>query len=332
MTTRTNVLLVDLDDECLSGVVAGMLAPALGLDDRVERVRREPSPFASLFPAEVLSVSLREGQSLRLFLKHLGPEESYQPDKQRRDREPRVYEKLLGDPTLPVARCYGSRRNEDTGRLELYLEYLDDWHLKYHGLEHWFTAARELARLHAHFAARADLLRECDFLLKLDARYFADWAARALAAASFDSAPLAAAMKPALRAYGRVCEVLARQPVTLVHNDLAPKNVIADRTRSPARICFVDWEMAGAGCGLLDLVHLKYGLDAASDCQMVAEYRTELRGTGLLPTDDAEFERVLSACEAHKILYRVAHCGTLRPPPATLEQWVADARKHVDRV
>ena len=327
-----NTLLVDLDDERLSGVLEELLAPVLGPHARVEGVRREPCPFASLSPAEVLSVSLREGRPLRLFLKHLGPEESHQPDKRRRDREAHVYQELLDGYTLAVPQYYGSRRNEDTGRLELYLEYVDDWHLKYHGLEHWFAAARELARFHSHYAARDDLLRGCDFLLTLDAGYFAAWAERARAAVLSYCAPLAAAMETVLAAYGRVCQLLAQQPVTLVHNDLAPKNVIADRARSPARICFVDWEMAGVGCGLLDLVHLKYGLDATNDREMVSAYRAELRGAGLLPADDAEFERVLSACEVHKTLYRLAHCGTLRPPPPTLEQWVAEAREHVGRV
>ena len=332
MGTPVNILPIDLDGGRLSGVLEELLAPVLGPDVRVEGVRREPCPFASLFPAEVISLSVRDRRPLRLFLKHLGPEGSHQPDKRRRDREARVYQDLLDDPALAVPRYYGSRLNEDTGRLELYLEYLDDWPLKYHGLEYWFAAARELARFHAHFAERGDLLRECDFLLALDAGYFADWAERARAAVSSYSAPFAAAMEPVLAAHGRVCELLARQPITLVHNDLAPKNVIADRTRSPSRICFVDWEMAGVGCGLLDLVHLKYGLDATTDREMVDVYRTELRGTGLLPTDDAEFERVLSACEVHKTLYRLAHCGTLRPPPSTLEQWVVDARAHSDRV
>ena len=39
-----------------------------------------------------------------------------------------------------MARYYGSRWNVETERQELYLEYVDDWNLKYHDLEHWFTA------------------------------------------------------------------------------------------------------------------------------------------------------------------------------------------------
>src|SRR5207237_7099752 len=140
-----------------------------------------------------------------------------------------------------------------------------DWDLRYQGLEHWFAAARGLARLHAHFAGRAGELAACDFLLRLDGDYLRGWAARARDVAGGYDGPLAAALARVVAGYGPVCEVLARQPPTLVHNDLAPKNVLADRAHRPARICVVDWEVAGVGCGLLDLVDLKYGLDPAGD-------------------------------------------------------------------
>ena len=44
-------------------------------------------------------------------------------------------------------------------------------------------------------------------------------------------------------------DLLAEQPPTLVHNDLAPKNVIADTSANPGRTCIVDWEMAEWGAG-----------------------------------------------------------------------------------
>jgi aminoglycoside phosphotransferase (APT) family kinase protein len=323
---------IELDEDQLALTAAELLAPALGRDARVESVRRERSPFATLFPADVLHVSLAGGRAVRVFLKHLGPEQPGQPDKERRDREVLVYEHLLRDERLPVPRCYGSRWNDRTGRRELYLEYLDDWNLKYHAVEQWFVAARRLAQLHAYFAGRTHLLRGCDFLLSLDRGYFTRWAGRARQAVAAQSAELDAPMEQILSACSRVAELLEQQPPTLVHNDLAPKNVIADRAGSPTRIFFIDWEMAGVGCGLLDLVHLKYGLDRVSEREMVAAYRAGLEGTGLLPLSDGEFERVLAACELHKTLYRLAHSPAWRLPPATLAQWVAEATAFLERV
>jgi hypothetical protein len=135
----------------------------------VVSVRSQPIPVPSVFPAEILSVSLADGDQLSLFVKHLGSEQAEHPDKQRRDREVRVYETLLRYAAeLPVPRYYGSRWNAATQRTDVYLEYVPDWSLKYTDLEHWFTAAHRLAQLQAHFAARPERLLSCDFLLRLD--------------------------------------------------------------------------------------------------------------------------------------------------------------------
>src|SRR5205814_8474943 len=128
------------------------------------------------------------GEEVSLFVKQLGSEQADHPDKQCRDREPRLYEELLGSEGLPVPRYYGSRWNEQTNRLEIYLEYIGDWSLKYQNLQNWFPAARCLALFHAHCARRAAELRSCDYLLRLDAPYFRQWAQRALAEVTKQSA------------------------------------------------------------------------------------------------------------------------------------------------
>jgi Phosphotransferase enzyme family len=316
----------------LRSTVELLLARAAGHPVRVRGLERRPSPFATLFPAEVLSLSLAGGGQLSLFVKHLGPEEADNPDKRCRDREVRVYEGLLAGHDLPVPRYYGSALNEATGRRGVFLEYVDDWSLKYQSLEHWQTAARRLARLHAHFAARAGELAACQFLLRLDAGYLHTWARRALATVRELYPESAAGLEGVVRESGRVAGVLGRQPVTLVHNDLAPKNTLADRTKDPARICFVDWELAGVGCGLLDLVHLKYGLGPEDDRRMCAAYCGELAGTGLVPADPRELDAVLAACELHKTLYRLASCRPWGLPADRVAGWVDDACGFLVRV
>lgn len=322
----------DPDEVGLCLTLEALLTGAWGRPMKVRGVQRQPSPFATLFPAEVLSVSLQGGGELFLFVKHLGPEEADHPDKQDRDREVRVYEDLLGDQDLPVVRYYGSRVNGAAQRRAVFLEYVADWNLRYHDLEHWFTAARRLAHLHAYFAARAERLRACDFLLRLDAPYLGGWAARAFSVVAGLSGELAAGLERVVSHYDRVTEVLTRQPVTLVHNDLSPKNVIANRSSRPARICFVDWELAGMGCGLLDLVHLKYGLDPVDDRRMVDAYCAELAGTGLLPTGPRELGRLFAACELHKTLTRLAFSKTWRLPVEKVAEWVSECQAFFSRV
>jgi len=308
--------------------LARFVSKARRRDVAVTGWRREPAPFAvaGVSPIEVLRVSLEGQEELALFVKHLGSEQADHPDKQCRDREPRLYDELLGGEGLPVPEYYGSQWNELTNRRDLYLEYIGDWSLKYQGLDNWFAAAPRLAQFHAHFARQAAELRACDYLLRLDAVYFQEWAERALAAVAKQPGGPAEDLGAVVKEYGPVAETLASQPVTLVHNDLAPKNVLADRSHRPARICFVDWEMAGVGCGLLDLVHLKHGLDAASDQAMCSAYCAELVGTGLLPSEPHELRRLFAACELHHTLYRLAHSHLWRLPLDRVAHWVAEAR------
>jgi hypothetical protein len=319
--------LVSLEEDSLRLTLERFLSKAQMRSVKVIGWKSKPSPFvvAGVFPIEVLHISLQEGGEVVLFVKHLGPEQADHPDKQHRDREPRIYEELLGGDSLPVPRYYGSRWNEVTKRLEFFLEYIGDWSLKYQDLEHWFPAARCLAQFHAHFAGRTTQLLARDYLLRLDALYFHQWAERGLAVVAEQASELADQLAKVVNNYGRVADILARQPLTLVHNDLAPKNVLADRSHHPARICFVDWEMAGVGCGLLDLVHLKYGLDPASDQAMRMAYCAELAGTNLLPSNPTELSRLFAACEIHHTLYRLASSKAWRLPLDRVGQWVTEA-------
>ncbi len=292
----------------------------------VVSAERTPSRFATLFPADVVTLRLRSGETRFVFVKRLGSEQADHPDKERRDREVRVYQQLLDDGRLPVPRFYGWEWDHENRRRELYLEYVDDLSLRYQALEHWLEAARELARLHRWFAERRDRLDALTFLLRIDEAYIQAWAERAVGAAWALSPRLGLRLQRAVEGIGPAAALLAGMPPTLVHNDLSPKNVIASRSASPARICFVDWELAGFGCGPLDLVHLRYGLGPADASRMWSTYRAELEGTDVVP-DGVEEVAVLAACELHKTLYRLAHAGRWRLPLSTVEEWIADTER-----
>jgi hypothetical protein len=303
-----------------------------GTPAKVASLTLEPSPFATVFPANMLSIHFESGRRVRLFVKYLGSEQADHPDKQCRDREIRVYEELLRDGNLPVVGYCGFRWNSETSRHELFLEYLDDWNLKYHELEHWFTAARELANLHIHFAAKAQKLRDCRFLLRFDGVYFKDWSSRALTTVSRRNAELGSEFGRILVRSEPATDVITEQPLTLVHNDLSPKNVLAVTSHKPARICFVDWEMAGVGCGLMDLVHLKHGLKAADDERMRATYCAAMAGTGLLPSDPEDLRRLFLACELHQTIYLLAFSDVWKLPIETVKQWVDEAGQLVSQL
>jgi hypothetical protein len=294
----------------------------------VTAITRRPSRFATLFPADIVTLTLRSGERRSVFVKRLGAEQADHPDKQCRDRELRVYEELLDDERLPVPRFYGWAWDEENERREVFLEYVDDWNLQYQSLDHWLEAARALARLHGWFAERRDLLASRPFLLRIDEDYVRAWAGRAVDATTSLSLVLGARLLRAVEGIGPAAVLLAAMPPTLIHNDLSPKNAIADRSVDPARIYFVDWELAGFGCGPLDLVHLSYGLERADAERMWSAYRAELAGSDVLPPAGAD-DAVLAACELHKTLYRLAHAPQWRLPHATVDEWVADAERLV---
>jgi hypothetical protein len=317
--------------ESLRAVLEDVLAPHLGAATRVASVASAPSRFAHRASAEVLTVELEHGGTLRLFRKGLGHEHGDHPDKVRRDREPMVYRELLARADLDTPHFYGSRWDARAGRHDLFLEYVDAWSLKYHDLDHWVTAVRRLAVLHASFARQGGALARHDFLLRIDGSYLGAWATRAVAAAHEASAAVGRRLERVVGDHREIAELLTAQPLTLVHNDLAPKNAIADVSSSPARICFVDWEMAGVGCGLLDLAHLMHGLSPPDEERLRSAYCSELGGAGLLPSGRG-LRRVLDACALHNAVYRVAHAQEWGIQRRTVTQWVdeiADLRRAI---
>lgn len=312
--------------ESLDANLRAAVRRAAGPGAEVLGVQRSPSPYATVFPAEVVTVELTSGERIAIFVKHLGDEQRSHPDKRVREREVRVYDELLGDGGLPVPRFLGSGWNDATGRRELFLEYVDGWNLKYRDLRHWHTAARRLAQLHLAFARQPDRLLERDFLLRLDRDYLLAWAGRAVAAVASLSAEGASRLQRTVNDLDVAIDLLAGQPPTLVHNDLAPKNVIAGALASPDRTCIVDWEMAGVGCGLIDLAHLTYGLPAEEVERMLGLYGEELTGTGLMPSGE-EGTRLFAACSLHGALYRLAHAAEWRLPLERVEEWIAESEQ-----
>jgi hypothetical protein len=304
--------------------VERLIAEARGAPIRVAAVREESSRFTNVNEANVVFVELTTGEHISLFVKEMRRHDH--PDKTRPDREAEVYERLFQSSDLPVAGFFGAIYDRASQHGELFLEYLRDWDLRYHGLELWDVAVRHLAQLHSWFSERTTELAACGALLRLDAAYFRAWADRAVDAVAVRSSELGQALERGLDGYDRVTVLLGQQPPTLVHNDLSPKNVIVDRSRSPVRTYIVDWEMAGIGCAFLDLVHLTYGLAADDDRRLRTTYVRELSARSLLPETFDEQERLLRACEAHKTLYRLAHVVEWNTSPVAIGRWADDVR------
>ncbi len=300
---------IDIDESELCDSVAGALAERFGREVEVVSLIRSPSPYATVFPADIVEARLADGTVSRLFVKYLGSEESAHPDKLGPEREIRLYRDVLVGEGLPVVRFFGAPWQPRLGRHQLILEHVDDWNLKYHDLPVWYRAAHEVGRLHAWFADRLPVLRDSGVLSRLAGEYVWDWARRAAAEATDRGSELGARVAGVLRRYDVVAATLDAAPATLVHNDLSPKNVVADSSEKPPRICLVDWESAGIGSGLLDLTNLSYGLGLEARRRMRDAYRSGLEAGGVTASPARELLEQELASEAHKALWRLAHCG-----------------------
>jgi len=300
--------------------------------DRVTAVRHSPNPYSTLSPTELLELELSSGEAFAVFVKRLGAAQPGHPDKRHREREALLYESLLSDPDLPVPRCLGVGRDERGRARELYLERFDGLDLRYRGLEDWYAAAARLAGLHRRFAAPAELDGAGDLLLSLDEPYFRQWAERAVAAAAAIHPSAALELARLVDRLEPAPALLAAQPVTLVHNDLSPKNAMAANDGDAPRIAFVDWELAGAGCGALDVVHLAYGLGPEARRRLFDAYWLALEGSPLAIEDRGERAALLAACELHKTLYRLAHATSFGSDEATVSRWVEEAESWRSRL
>jgi len=252
--------------------------------------------------------------------------QSDHPEKQCRDREVGVYRDLFRDAAQPVPAFVGSRWDARTERYDLILEYVDGWNLKYHGVERWVDAARALGRLQAHFVG--SVLLDHPALLRFDRPTLVESARRALSSVRIAYAELAGRLRAVVTRYEAGIDLIAAQPVTLVHNDCSPKNVLA---ADGSRICIVDWELAGVGCGLVDLMHLRYGLDAAGCEAMFAAYCEAVAGTDLLPPP-GERVPLVAACELERLLHKLWRSRFWNTPAADVAGWLDEAEQHAARL
>jgi hypothetical protein len=132
------------------------------------------------------------------------------------------------------------------------------------GLE---AATHLVAQLHVAFAGH-DLLREwVDEFGGLDENFYADWVGRAARALETIEAPSLSLDRLALRdrLSRRVDALLEEEPgrtrrlreagwpVTLLHGDLWPQNVLLPPLRDGGRARLIDWDQAGAGPVVYDL-------------------------------------------------------------------------------
>jgi hypothetical protein len=271
------------------------LGEALG----VEIDARRPFEYRSSAPLTELDVG---GQTV--LLKDLAREslvgqarEAKLPFLHDPRREIEVYRSLLAGAGLGTPELHASVVDPRRRRFWLAIEKVAGVPLYQVELERWDEAARWLACLHDRFAG----LPAADYLVRYDKAFFELWPARA----GVD-----------LPGYDVAVDRLARLPTTLVHGDLYPSNVLI----GPARVCAVDWELAGIGPGVLDLAALTLGLADVDVERLGSAYRNGL----IRPPDARSFAADLDCARLHLAVQWLGWSPDWTPPPEHSHDWRAE--------
>jgi hypothetical protein len=251
-------------------------------------VAQRPFAYATSWPIEEVVVQQPGGESLTVLVKRL--EGAVQKPAGFLDpaREAVAY-RLVGDRGIPTPRCYAS------GPGWLVLEAMPGTPLWQSGdVQDWCRAARWAAELHQQFATDPP---PREHLLVHDRRHFQTIVARAGVDGDLASAA------------GRAAEIVTALPVTLVHGELYPANLLVDREHVVA----VDWEMAAVGSGVIDLAALTTGFDPDRAAAVVDAY-------GGCPARDLAAARLLLA------LQWLGWGPDWQPPAEHRRDWLAEAR------
>jgi aminoglycoside phosphotransferase (APT) family kinase protein len=126
--------------------------------------------------------------------------------------------------------------------------------------------------------------------------------------------------------YDRVIARLLDLPMSLIHGEFFPSNVILRPGEEGWKICPVDWEMAAIGPGLFDLAALTSGnWNTDQKRKMVAAYAEALRtADGWSPSISELFEAV-AYCQLHLSVQLLGWASDWAPPKRHTQNWLGEA-------
>jgi len=294
------------------------------LSARVVELDRRPLVAHSSHRLEELDVTLEDGTSLELVLKHLGRDGMLAEALTTRPqfladswREAVVYTDLLGDAQRGTARCYGIL-NEPGDGASLVLERVAGPDLSGVTLAKWIEAARWLGSFHAELRPLlAGLPRR---LLRYDVPAMARWMDRAIGFASDGDR---ATLEWLATRHASALECLAAVPTTVLHGDFHASNVLVVEGAGGLRVCPVDWELAGVGPGPIDLAALTAG--GWTDHQRQALARAYLVASGDLYGAEPCIDRLLTAGRLQLAVQWLGWSPGWRPPAEHRQDWLAEA-------
>ena len=218
------------------------------------------------------------------------------------------------------------------GRYWLFLERVTGLELRHVGeFATWQQTGQWLADLHTRFAPAAASLSESPALrlLRYDDEYYRLWLHRAQAFVqraklSKSTGALKGFERLASR-YDDIIERLLSLPLTLIHGEFFPCNVLVQTNGEGRRVCPVDWEMASIGPGLIDLATLCAGWSERRRKMLALTYHSTLgRRNGWPPKQD-KFLVALDCCRLHLAVRMLGWSTNWSAPPQHAHNWLGEA-------
>ena len=244
-------------------------------------VRREPTPYVTTFPCEIVTCRFEDGARLQLFCKYAAKDGKCSHGQRGGvGYEARVYRRILKPARLSTPVFYGFHLNRKTGGIWLILEYLHNSLRvgKIPGLRAVKLAARWIGEFHAAHESRA-LAGSLGFLTAYDAAYYRGWPRRASRLARQLGLDFPWLVTLCTRLEKEITALVAL-PQTVIHGEYYPHNIMFQS----GVVRPVDWETAAIAPGEIDLATFTEGWPREVARKLETEYQ-HARWPGGAPPD-----------------------------------------------
>jgi len=271
------------------------LASALQSEDgggALTLLRREPTPYATTFPCEIVTCRVGRGKPRRLFCKYTaGVDYTGHGHRGGVGHEIATYRHILAHSNKFRPRFYGGYTDSETGQYWLFLEYLDG-SLRVGKLNDP-AAMAETARWIAQFHVSSQRLlsneRLC-FLKRYDKEYYLGWISRTVDFAAPNYRKSSWLQRLYARAEDFLSPLLDSVPA-IIHGEYYQHNILFHQ----GQVCPIDWESAAVGEGLIDLACLTDGWETKIADICTATYVRTRWPKGA----PHQFQRILQAAQLY---------------------------------
>ena len=250
------------------------LAAALNMNGkgRLEVLKRELSPYSTTFPCEIVTCRLPDNKTTDMFCKYsAGIDYTGFGHRGGPAYELAVYREVLRPIVVTAPVCYGGEVDPKSGQAWLALEYLPGalGVGKLHRSGAMVAAAEWIGRFH-RLTETGRTVGRTGWMKAYTRQYYMGWVRRTLKSSSSLPRKLPWLEAVCQHASG-LLEPLLEQPLSIIHGEYYPHNVLYYR----GRVYPVDCESAARAAGEIDIASLTEDWSAKKTRSYIAAYQRE---------------------------------------------------------